>query len=138
MERRLIQLGFILFVFGLFTGFAIPATASPRLTLTSHMEGVMNGMFLVLAGIVWPRVRLSLGAQKIAGGLLIYGTFANWLVVLLSGIWGAGSRMMPIAGGQAVGNPVQEGVIAFGLISLSIAMVVSVLMIIWGLRSQEN
>ena len=55
---RLLRLGVLLFLLGLLTGFAIPALANPRMGLTSHLEGLMNGMFLSL-GLLWPRLALS-------------------------------------------------------------------------------
>jgi hydroxylaminobenzene mutase len=133
-DHRLIQAGILLFLLGLLTGFAIPFIALPRLGLSSHLEGVMNGMLLVLVGLIWPRVRLSARILKFTSGLLLYGTFVNWFTVLLAGIWAAGAEMMPIAGGTAKGTPIQEAILKFGLISLSVAMVVSFVLILWGLR----
>jgi hydroxylaminobenzene mutase len=48
MQTLLFKLGLTLFVIGLLTGFAIPALKNPRMGLTSHLEGVLNGMFLAL------------------------------------------------------------------------------------------
>ena len=56
---RLLRLGVLLFLLGLLTGFAIPALTNPRMGLTSHLEALMNGMFLVLLGLLWPRLALS-------------------------------------------------------------------------------
>lgn len=49
--RRLLQAGILLFLLGLLTGFLVPFTANPRMGLSSHLEGVMNGMFLVGLGL---------------------------------------------------------------------------------------
>jgi hypothetical protein len=61
MGHRLIQLGVFLFLLGLLGGFAIPFLANPRMGLASHLEGVMNGMLLVLLGLIWPRLTLRQG-----------------------------------------------------------------------------
>jgi len=49
----------------------------PRMALSSHLEGVMNGMFLVLVGLLWPRLSLSRRGQRWLPGLALYGTCAN-------------------------------------------------------------
>lgn len=138
MGRRLLQLGIVLFLLGLLTGFAVPATANPRMALASHVEAVMNGIFLLVIGAIWQRLRLGMRAQRIAVWLLAYGTFANWGTTLLAAIWGAGEPMMPLAAGGYVGSAAQEALIAFGLISLSVAMVVVCPLLLWGLRSSKG
>src|SRR5574342_565442 len=55
-SHRLLQLGILLFLLGLLVGFAVPSLANPRLGLASHLEGVMNGLFLVVLGLVWPKL----------------------------------------------------------------------------------
>lgn len=119
--HRLIFLGVLLFLLGLLAGFAVPYVANPRMGLTTHLEGVMNGLFLVALGLIWHRVALRPRAAGITVGLALYGSFANYAAVLIAAITGAGA-MMPMAGG-AEGTAVQEAVISFLLISLSLAMV---------------
>jgi len=134
--RRLLQLGFLLFLLGLLTGFTLPLMANPRMGLSSHLEGVMNGLVLVALGLCWPRFRFGPKSAAAAFGLALYGTYANWLTTLLAGFWGAGAAM-PIAGGGRTGTAVQEGLINFGLISLSAAMIAVAGLAIWGLRGTD-
>lgn len=136
LGRKLIRYGLILLLLGLLTGFVIPALKNPRMGLSSHLEGTLNGMLLILFGIVWPKLQLSKRALKWGFGLALFGTFVNWFTTLLAAIWGAGSGMMPFAGGDNVGLAWQEGVISFGLISLSVAMVIVVGMMLWGIRGK--
>jgi len=137
MGRRLLQLGVLLFFLGLITGLVVPAAANPRMVLSSHLEGVMNGLFLLALGAIWHRLRLGVGGQRVAFGLAVYGTFVNWGTTLIAGIWGAGERMMPLAAAGYTGTSAQETLIAIGLISLSVAMLVVCPMVLWGLRSPE-
>ncbi|WP_339829062.1 hydrogenase [uncultured Parvibaculum sp.] len=129
----LLLLGLVLFLIGLLTGLISGGMANPRMGLSAHLEGLMNGMFLALLGLLWPRLVLGPVALSSAFWLVIYAAFANWLGVLLAGIWGAGAGMMPIAAQGMAGSGTQEAIIAFLLISLSVAMVVGVIMAIWGL-----
>ena len=136
--RRLIRCGILLFLLGLLTGLIVPALANPRMGLSSHLEGVMNGIFLVVLGLVWPRLRLSRAAQAIAFWLSVYGTFVNWAATLAAAAWGAGAPMMPIAGLGHEGTRVPEGSIAFGLVSLALAMIATCGIVLWGLRGADD
>ena len=131
--HRLLQLGFLLFLVGLLTGFAIPMLANPRMGLSSHLEGVLNGMFLIGLGLVWSRLQLGRRARTATFWVALYGTFANWAATLLAAVWGAGAAM-PIAAGSHQGTPVQEMVITGLLFSLSFAMVLVCGLVLWGLR----
>lgn len=133
LSHWLLTLGLVLFMLGLLTGFAVQNFANPRMALAAHLEGLMNGIFLAVLGLLWPRVALGAAASVTAFALVVYAAFANWLAVILSSIWGAGAPMMPIAGGGLRGTGGQELAIQFLLISLALAMVAGVAMTIWGL-----
>ena len=132
LGRALMALGVLLFLLGLFTGFAVPALAHPRMGLSSHLEGVVNGTFLIVIGLVWPHLALNRLWAGIAFALLVYGTFANWFATLLSAWWGAVGTM-PLAGGGARGTPAQEHIVFGLLVSLSLAMVAGCLVLLIGL-----
>lgn len=135
-SRRLIQYGILLLLLGLITGFLIPILQNPRMGLSSHLEGTLNGMLLIIFGLIWPRLSLSDATNKWSFGLVLFGTFTNWFTTLLAAAWGAGSEMMPIAGGGLNGTVWQEIIVKFGLISLSISMVVVCLILLWGMRGK--
>jgi (hydroxyamino)benzene mutase len=133
MQALLFKLGLILFLLGLLTGFAIPVLKNPRMALTSHLEGVLNGMFLALLGLLWPHVHLPHAWAVTAVGLIVYSAYANWLGTLLAAAWGAGRTLAPIAAGDHQASTVKEGVFGFLVVSLSVAIVVGVVIVIVGL-----
>lgn len=51
--EKLIFLGLTLFLAGLSVGLFVQNIANPRMALSAHLEGVMNGMFLVIIGVIW-------------------------------------------------------------------------------------
>jgi len=55
-----------LFLLGLLTGFVEQKFANPRMGLAAHLEGVMNGTFLVALGAVWTEVNLSSRPKAVA------------------------------------------------------------------------
>ena len=136
LGRSLIRYGVLLFFLGLLTGFAIPMMANPRMGLSSHLEGTLNGMLLVLFGIIWPQLRLPDGVLRWGFVLALFGTYVNWLPTFVAGIWGAGAEMMSIAGGDFTGSALQEGIIKAGLLSLSLAMLIVAGLVFWGLRGR--
>lgn len=127
----LLFLGILLFLFGLLIGLFIPLMTNPRMGLSAHLEGTMNGMFLVILGLIWHKLLLKEKWLTTAFWLSMYGSFANFSAVTLSAITGAG-KMMPIAGGKE-GNPVVEVLISSLLISLSLAMLVVCIIVLAGL-----
>lgn len=137
-SRRLMRLGAILFILGLLTGLAIPMLTNPRMGLSSHLEGVMNGTFLLVLGLIWNKLRLSRMTMQIAFWLVIYGTYTNWATILAAAVWGAGNSMMPIAGMGYQGSSLQEGIINFGLVSLTLAILPTSVIVWWGLRGSDE
>ena len=51
--HRLLWHGLFLFLLGLLSGFAVPAVTNPRMGVSAHLEGVMNGVFLSVLGLAW-------------------------------------------------------------------------------------
>ena len=134
LGHRLLQFGVLLFLIGLLTGFIVPMTENPRMGLSSHVEAVMNGTFLIVLGLVWPKILLTRTWSTVVFWLVLYATFANWIATLLAAFWGAGVSM-PIAAMGRQGSALQESIINVLLFSLSFAMVVVCLLVLWGLRA---
>jgi (hydroxyamino)benzene mutase len=135
MQTLLFALGLVLFVLGLVTGLLIPALKNPRMGLASHLQGMTNGPFLIVVGLLWPHLALSSVWQVVTVALLAYGTYANWLATQLAAIWGAGRKYAPSAAGNHVASAVKEGFVSFLLVSLAPAMIAaSVILIVGVLR----
>lgn len=132
--RKITRYGILLLLLGLLTGLAIPALENPRMGLSSHLEGTLNGILLIALGSIWPTLRLSGNLHRWAFGLALFGTFTNWATTLLAAVWGAGGAMMPFAGEGHHGTTLQEGIITFGLGALSVAMIAVCGILLWGIR----
>jgi hydroxylaminobenzene mutase len=133
MQTLLFKLGLVLFLVGLLTGFAVPALKNPRMALSSHLEAVLNGMFLVLLGLLWPHIDLPHAWAVAALVLIVYSAYANWLASLLAAAWGAGRKLAPIAAGDHQTSATRERVVSLLLVSLSLSIVVGVTIVIVGL-----
>jgi (hydroxyamino)benzene mutase len=128
---KLLLFGVLLFFLGLVVGLFIPMMANPRMGLSSHLEGVLNGIFLIVLGLIWNKLEISIRWLSITYWLSLFGTFANWFSVLIAAISNSG-KMMPLAGGKE-GSPVPEGIVTFLLISISIAMLAICIIVMIGL-----
>lgn len=131
--QRLIFLGMLLFLFGLGIGLLIPALANPRMGLSSHIEGVLNGMLLVMFGLIWTRVRLSARWLKASFWLAVYGTFANCFGILVAAVFDAGAMLNVAAEGRE-GPAFAEAVVTASLMTLTVAMLVVSVAVLIGLR----
>ncbi len=129
--------GMVLFVLGLFTGFAEQHFANVRMGLAAHLEGVMNGTFLVAIGAIWEHVRLSPTKLTIAFWIGLYGTYANWLITMLAAVFGT-AALSPITGAGHSGQPWQESFVTAGFMSVGIAIVLFSLLVLWGLRARAS
>ncbi len=133
---RLVLWGLVLFLAGLIVGLLVPHAANPRMALAAHLEGVMNGLFLVVLGLIWNRLVLSGALLKTAFILAVYGTFANLVAVLLAAVTGYGG-MMPLAGGKE-GTGIVEAAISFLLVSLSLCMIAVCILVLAGFYRRTN
>lgn len=129
----LVRAGLVLFLCALLVGIAVPFFGVPRLGLSAHLLGLLQGIFLVLVGAIWQRLHLGRAAWP-AVGLLIYGCLAAFVANLLAGAWRAGAPLLPMAAGGAHGTAAQEAIIAVALRSSAVALISSLLLLIWGTR----
>jgi hydroxylaminobenzene mutase len=132
-KHRLIWHGMFLFLLGLLTGFVEQQFTNPRMGLAAHLEGVMNGTFLIALGGVWTEVRLPPRSKGAAYWSVLYGTYANWAVTTLAAVFGT-AALSPISAAGHSGQPWQESAITFGFISVGLAIVASSVIVLWGLR----
>jgi len=133
--HRLLQAGGLLFLLGLVVGLGVPRFTLPRLALSTHLLGITQGTFLMVAGLLWPKLSLTRPASGIGRVLAIYGCLSAWTANLLGAVWGAGASMVPIAAGAARGSAFQEGTIRLLLISAAVSLLCVSVLILWGLRT---
>jgi (hydroxyamino)benzene mutase len=133
-SRRLFWHGMLLFVLGLVTGLFEQKLTNPRMGLAAHLEGLMNGTFLLALGAAWQEVRLSGRIAAFAFATALYGAYANWVCTTLAAMLGTAS-MTPLASGVLKGQPWQELLVSFGFVSVALAMLVSAGLLLWGFRA---
>ena len=133
MNRFQIQLGFVLILLGLLTGFGMPVFVSARLGLAAHTVAITGGLVLIALGALAGSFSLGRRATTTMMWSWAYAAYANWAACLIAAATGA-SRLTPIAGAGTTGTALAEGVVAFLLESLALAAVAGTILAVWGLR----
>ena len=134
-DRRLLWHGMLLFLLGLLTGFVIQQFSNPRMALAAHLEGILNGLFLLVLGAIWAQVRLSLRAARVARGCVLYGAYVNWGITTVAAALGT-SALTPITAAGHTAAPWAERLAAIGFGSVGVAMLIASALLSWGLRGR--
>lgn len=136
-DNRLVFWGLLLFLGSLLTGLLLVAApafvVNPRGVLAGHLEAAMNGMFLMLVGLFFHRLRLSSRQSRLCYSCLLYGAYANWVFTTLAGVLGT-SGSTPLAGAGHQGSAAAEQVILAGLVSVALTTLLAVLLLLAGVR----
>ena len=134
-NRRLMWHGMFLFLLGLVTGLLERRFTNMRMGVSAHLEGVMNGTFLVVLGAIWTEVRLSVPVKTAAFWTALYGTYANWFFTTFGGVFGTAAANPIVAAGHH-GQPWQETLAGAGFISVAVSIIAASLLVLWGLRAR--
>lgn len=131
-KRHLIWHGVFLFLLGLVTGLAEQRFTNVRMGLSAHLEGLMNGTFLIALGAIWAEVNLRPWAKATAFWAALYACYGNWLVTTLAAVFGTAADT-PIASQGHSGQPWQESLVAAGFLSIAVVIIACSLLLLWGL-----
>lgn len=139
-SRRLLWHGLVVFMLGLASGMAMLAPfdlyKNFRLALSSHLVGVSTGMFLLLVGLMWPRLRLPAPAATASFWLTLYGAYGNWAATFLGAVFGTGA-MTAIAAMGYQAAPWQEMLVSVVLATSGAGIFVACGIFAWGLRPER-
>jgi hydroxylaminobenzene mutase len=111
--------------FGLFT--------NARMGLASHLEGILNGMFLAVLGLMWPSVQLGARLKTFARRLAIGGAYTNWLAAFWAAVMGRG-RTSPIHPADRANFAGEHLIMELALALLAIAFLITCVLVLLGLR----
>jgi (hydroxyamino)benzene mutase len=137
MNRLQVQLGFVLILLALLTGFFGPLFTNARLGLAAHVVGITGGLVLIALGALAGSFTLGTRAKAVMMGTWVYAAYVNWIASVLGAITGA-SRLTPIAGAGTTGTALAEGAVAFLLQSLAVAAVAGTSLAVWGFRKTQS
>ncbi len=132
-QRRLLWHGMFLFLLGLATGLVEAKFSNTRMALAAHLEGVMNGTFLLALGAVWSEIHLSARLKGVTYWAVLYGTYANWGITTLAAAFGTGA-LSPITAPGLMAAPWKENLVHAGFMSVGVTIIGAAVLILLGLR----
>jgi hydroxylaminobenzene mutase len=124
-----------LFLIGLCTGLVQPHFTNIRMALAAHLEGVMNGTFLLAVGAIWSEVRLTSRASAVAYWTLLGGTYGNWVVTTTAATLGT-AALSPITGAGHSAAQWKELLVTAGFVTIGISIISASVLLLWGLRGK--
>lgn len=140
-SQRLLWHGMLVFILGLVSGMVMIAPVAVyenlRMALSSHLVGVTAGMFLLLVGLVWPRMGLKEPIDAASFWMVLYGAYGNWLATSLGALFGTGS-FTAVAGAGYEGAAWQEALVAGILSTSGTTMLAACAIFLWGLRARGD
>lgn len=132
-KRKLLWHGAFLFLLGLVTGLVQQQFTNPRMGVAAHLEGLMNGTFLIAIGAAWTELRLAPRFVALTYWTALYGAYANWACTVFAAVFGT-KAMTPIASAGHAGQQWQELVVTIGFASVGLAMITAVVLLLAGYR----
>jgi hydroxylaminobenzene mutase len=133
--QRMMFHGIVVFMFGLLTGFFLysGAMVNPQIGVITHLEGVLNGLFLVTLGVIWQRMSLTDRQQWRLMVLALACVYINYFQALWGAVMGR-SRATTLFPADRVPFPLEKTVLDVVLLSMSVGFIVVCLMTLWGLH----
>ena len=129
--RQILFHGGLMTLISLLSGFTVYFALAPRIALSSHSVGLLQGAILIAIAGAWHLLNASPTYLKIIKYTLLIGFYANWISLQLAALWGAGKSDFPILGnelpdGAAPWQNLTVTVLGFlsGLILVSAALIV--------------
>ncbi len=137
--RQILFHGGIMTLLSLLSGFTTFFALAPRIALSSHTVGLLQGAMLIAIAGAWHLLNASPKTLKILKYTLLVGFYANWISTQLSALWSAGSSTYPINGkempaGAAPWQDMTVTVLGF----LSVLILVSAVVIVMGAQSKKS
>ena len=132
-KRQLLWHGMALFFLGLITGLVEQKFTNVRMGLAAHLEGVMNGTFLLALGAIWNEVSLIPRIKAVAYWAVLVGTYGNWAVTTLAAILGT-AALSPISAAGRSAPAWQETLVTTGFVAIGSAIIAASVLVLWGLR----
>lgn len=136
--RQILFHGGLMTVLSLLSGFTILFALSPRIALSSHTIGLMQGATLIALAGAWHLLNAPPKTLKILKYTILIGFYANWISLQLSAIWSAGKEFYPVNGkDMPAGSAPWQDMLVSAIGFVSMVVLVSAVIIVMASRSKN-
>jgi hydroxylaminobenzene mutase len=136
-SRRLYFHGVLLFLLSLVEGLFVYRMPNPRMGLTTHVGGLMSGLYVIGLGALWQELRLSARWLSATYWLTVVGMYGSTASLLLAALLNT-RNSTPIAGAAAAAEPWREALVNVALSLTGVAALAAVAAAVWGLRGRKS
>lgn len=137
--RQILFHGGIMTLLSLLSGFTTFFALAPRIALSSHTVGLLQGAMLIAIAGAWHLLNAPPKTLKILKYTLLVGFYANWISTQLSALWSAGRITYPINGkAMPEGAASWQDMTVTVLGVLSFLILISAVLIILAARNKES
>ena len=135
-------MGIVFILYSSLEGFVIPHFGSPRVGLSTHTLGALQGVLLLALGLLWPKLSLRAIASRVAFWCLLYSALAILGAYSIAAAWGVGNETIVLAGelphGLRHGTALQETLIKILSYSSAPTGLTAFALVLWGLCSTDT
>jgi len=131
--RSLVWLGLLLFTVALTTPLFLALYANPRIGVGGHSIGLGSGMFLMISGLIFPRVGLSPLWLGVTYWLLVVSIYTGFIAHMTGAVLGL-TKNFPMTGKPEQGGPQWlEGLIDITFKVITVMILVGCVLMLVGL-----
>lgn len=94
--RQILFHGGLMTFLSLISGFTVLFALAPRIALSSHTVGLIQGAVLIGIAGAWHLLSATPTFLKVIKYTLLVGFYVNWISLQLAGLWSAGNSDFPI------------------------------------------
>jgi hydroxylaminobenzene mutase len=123
--RQILFHGGLMTLLSLLSGFTTYFALAPRVALSSHTIGLIQGAILIAIAGAWHLLNASPKTLKIIKYTLLVGFYGNWISLQLSALWSAGRSTFPI-----IGKDMPEGAASWQDLTVTVLGILSVLILV--------
>ena len=138
LKRRLLWHGILLCTLGFIVGLFIPLYSNPRAGLSTHLLGITQGLFLAIIGFCYPELKLPLWLARLNFWMLVISAYLGMIGEFLGATFGLNRMLVVTAMGLPESTPWLETSIEIVIKGISIFVLLSCFIILFGLRQTKN
>lgn len=131
-QKNFIQFGFLIYLVSLLLGLVLNKFKNPRMALSTHVSGLMIGIYSISIAAVSNFIILDDNLENIVFYSHVIGNLLLIISLFLASCWNT-KGSTPIMGGEKLSSGFEEKIVSFGLIVSSVLIIISVVIIICGL-----
>ena len=126
--RSLIQLGVVLLLFGMPTALLLLGRMHTTMEMVDHVDAWINGIFLIVLGLIWSHLKLPHPWRVIVYRLTLYGTLIKWIGLLTLVWWIVQGGLAVVPTGTFVAFLLHDILLSLGWFFLVVAVIAGTLL----------